>query len=186
MSARRTPWWHYATAIALGLMAGALLAKITEKSDLALIGAPWIVPIALGIIGIIVLVLAYQVRLYVKGKRKYLNPAISLYALVLSKALGLAAAALLGWYGGQLLMSLGHADAPFYAEAIVECAVSAAVCLIDMIIGIVGEWFCQLPPNEGPEHPKTKAAEAARKLAARSAAAAGASSTAASNSVSER
>lgn len=166
MSARRTPWWQYAAAVALGLAAGALLVKITEKSDLALIGAPWIVPIALGIIGIAVFVLAYQVHLYGKGKRKYLNPAVSIYALVLSKALGLASAALLGWYGGQMLASICHADAPFYSEAIVECAVSAVVCLIDMIIGMVGERFCQLPPNEGPEHPKTKAAEAARQAVA--------------------
>ena len=25
-----------------------------------------------------------------------------------------------------------------------------------MIIGIVGEWLCQLPPIDGPENPKIK------------------------------
>ncbi|KAB8289591.1 DUF3180 domain-containing protein [Bifidobacterium avesanii] len=168
MSARRTPWWHYAVGIVLGLVFGGGVALIGEANDLAVVGAPWIVPIVLGILGVVVFAMAWQVRQYVKGKRKYLNPAVSVYALVLSKALGLAAAALLGWYAGQLLVSLGHADAPFYANAMVECGVSAVVCIADLAVGIVGEWFCQLPPNEGPEHPKAKAAERQRKLAAAS------------------
>lgn len=166
MSARRTPWWHYAVGIVLGLVCGGAVALVGAASDVAVIGAPWIVPIVLGILGVTVFAMAWQVHQYVKGKRKYLNPAVSVYALVLSKALGLAAAALLGWYVGQILVSLGHADAPFYANAMVECGVSAVVCLADLVVGIVGEWFCQLPPNEGPEHPKTKAAERQRKLAA--------------------
>ena len=28
-----------------------------------------------------------------------------------------------------------------------------------MIIGIIGEWLCQLPPNEGPENPKIREAK---------------------------
>lgn len=175
MSARRTPWWHYAAAIVLGLLFGAVLVKIGESSEISLIGAPWIVPIVLAVLGVVVFVMAYQVHQVVKGKRKYINPAVSVYALVLSKALGLAAAALLGWYVGQLLMSLGHADAPFYTQAMVECGISAVVCLADMIVGIVGEWFCQLPPNEGPEHPKAKAAARQRNLAPQASAPASAS-----------
>ena len=166
MSARRTPWWHFAVAMVMGLAAGAGIAKLTERSDFTVMGAPWIVPILLVVVGVVVFAMAYQVRLVAKGKRKYLNPAVAVYALVLSKALGLASAALLGWYVGQILASLGHADAPFYTQAMIECGVSAVVCLADMVVGIVGEWFCQLPPGEGPEHPRVKAAERQRTLAA--------------------
>ncbi|NMN00089.1 hypothetical protein G1C96_0666 [Bifidobacterium sp. DSM 109958] len=170
MSARRTPWWRFAVAVVLGLAAGAALVKITERSDFTVMGAPWIVPILLAVVGVVVFAMAWQVRQYVSGKRKYLNPAVSVYALVLSKALGLVAAALFGWYVGQILAALGHADAPFYAQAMVECGVSAVVCLADMVVGIVGERFCQLPPGEGPENPKIKAAERRRNLAAASSA----------------
>ena len=47
-------------------------------------------------------------------------------------------------------------EAEFYSQAVIECAVAAVACLIDMIIGIVGEWLCQLPPIDGPENPKIK------------------------------
>ena len=84
---------------------------------------------------------------------------IAVYTLVLAKALGLAGATLAGWYGGQIVMSLSHIEADFYAHAVTECAIAAVVCIADMIIGIIGEWLCQLPPNEGPENPKIKEAK---------------------------
>ena len=37
-------------------------------------------------------------------------------------------------------------------------AFTGVICLADMVIGLVGEWLCQLPPNEGPENPKMKQA----------------------------
>jgi hypothetical protein len=33
-----------------------------------------------------------------------------------------------------------------------------------MIIGIISEWLCQLPPTEGPENPKMKEAKRRRGL----------------------
>lgn len=163
MKARRTPWWQYVIAVALGLLAGIGLASYGESSGLSLIGAPWIVAILLAVLGVAVLVMALQVHKYAntdpkKRPHSFVNPTMAVYTLVLAKALGLAGAALAGWYGGQILMSVGHFEAPFYHDAIIECAVSAVVCVADMIIGIIGEWLCQLPPNEGPENPKIKAA----------------------------
>ena len=162
MKARRTPWWHYALAMLLGLLGGAGLVKFTENSQISLIGAPWIVPIVLVLLAVVVLVLALQVHQYAKGERQQMDPERAVDTLILAKALGLAGAALAGWYGGQALMSLVHASAPFYSEALAQCAVSAAASLVDMIIGIISEWLCQLPPIEGPEHPKAKQAEAER------------------------
>lgn len=43
MKARRTPWWCYVLAAALGLLAGMGLAKYGEISGLPLVGAPCIV-----------------------------------------------------------------------------------------------------------------------------------------------
>jgi hypothetical protein len=111
------------------------------------------------LIAIVVLYMAWQVRLYVKGKRRQLDAVRAVNTLVLAKALGLAGAALLGWYGGQLLMSLSHAEAPFYAEVIKECLFGVGAATIDMVAGIIAERWCQLPPNQGPEHPKMKAAQ---------------------------
>ena len=165
MRARRTPWWHYVVACALGLLAGIGLARYSESSDLSLIGAPWIVSVLLGVLGITVLILALQVHKYAttdprkRADMKPLNPDRAVNTLVLAKALGLAGAALVGWYGGQIIMIVGHIEAAFYTQAVAECAVAAVVCLADMIIGLVGEWLCQLPPSEGAEHPKMKEAQ---------------------------
>ena len=100
-----------------------------------------------------------------KRPHSFINPTIAVYTLVLAKALGLAGATLAGWYGGQILMSLSHIEAEFYAQAVTECAVAAVVCIADMVIGIIGEWLCQLPPNEGPENPKIKEAKRRRDMA---------------------
>lgn len=170
MKTRRTPWWQYVIGTGLGLLAGTGLASYGESSGLSLIGAPWIVTGLLAVLGIIVLVMALQVHKYAntdpkKRPHSFINPTIAVYTLVLAKALGLAGAGLAGWYGGQILMSIGHIEAEYYSQAITECAIAAAVCIADMIIGILGEWLCQLPPNEGPENPKMKETKRRRDMA---------------------
>lgn len=159
MKARRTPWWYYLVAIACGLIGGAMLAKYDEATGLALIGVPWFISVLLLLLGLTVLVLALQVHKYAttdprkRSQLKPLDPQKAVSTLVLAKSLGLVGAALAGWYGGQILMCLEHAEAQYYAHAIFECAIASAVCIADMIIGIVGEWLCQLPPMDGPESP---------------------------------
>ena len=71
MKARRTPWWCYVLAAALGLLAGMGLAKYGEISGLPLVGAPWIVPVVLAILGFVVLYMALQIhKLHHHGSRK--------------------------------------------------------------------------------------------------------------------
>ncbi|MBW3088414.1 DUF3180 domain-containing protein [Bifidobacterium sp. 82T24] len=165
MKMRRTPWWQYVVAIVLGTLCGATLVKATEHSAYTLIGAPWLVSLLLAMLGTLVFVMSWQVHKYVKGEFKAMNMDRAVNTLLLAKSLGVAGAALAGWYGGQLIMSLGHLEAEFYSDAALECGVATVICLIDMVIGIVGEHWCQLPPKDGPEHPKTKEAERRRGLA---------------------
>ena len=142
MKARRTPWWYYVLAVALGLLAGIGLAKYGEISGLPLVGAPWIVPVILAVLGLAVLYRALQIHKYTtkdpekRAQLKPLDPQKAFSTLVACKALGVAGAALTGWYGGQLIMSLPHGEATFYSQAILECAIAAIVCIVDMIIGI--------------------------------------------------
>ncbi|MCI1219320.1 MAG: DUF3180 domain-containing protein [Bifidobacterium sp.] len=169
MKAQRTPWWYYLVALALGLGAGAGLAAYSDRMNEPLIGAPWFVAALLAILGVVVLVLSWQVHKYATtdpAKRSSVfDVTKAVYTLVLAKALGLAGAALAGWYGGQILVMLPHGEASYFSHAIIECVVTGAVGLADMSIGIIGEWLCQLPPSEGPEHPKTIEASRSRGLA---------------------
>lgn len=161
MNARRTPWWHAAIAMVLGLGTGAGVAVLGESSGTTLIGTPWFVPVVLGVIGVIALVLAVNVHQYAatdpkKRPKTFVNPSVAFNTLVLCKAMILAGAALAGWYGGQIIPTITHIEGSFYEQAVLQCAVTAAVCLADMVIGFVGEWLCKLPPTEGPENPKMK------------------------------
>ena len=155
MRARRTPGWYYVIAVLLGLTGGICLASWDGRSSVSLIGAPWIVPIVLLLLGLVVLVLCLQVHAYATTdpakRRSRLDPTKAMTTLLLAKSLGVASAALLGWYTGQVVMTLSHAEATYYSDAIVQCLVTAGVCLVDLIIGIVGEWLCQIPPQDGPE-----------------------------------
>ena len=68
----------------------------------------------------------------------------------------MAGAFLLGWYGGQIVTLMPRFEASYYRGVIVECAIAAVASLIDLVLGIVSEGLCKLPPNDGPEHPTVK------------------------------
>ncbi len=156
MRISRTPWWYYVIAVVLGALIGTFLVWRTRTTAIAPVGAPWFVSGVLFVLGVVVLVLAWQVHQYVTGKVKEIDVDKASTTLVLCKALAIAGAALAGYYGGELAMCIVWRDVAFYQGLIAECSVACAVTVIDMIIGIVGEGWCQLPPQEGPEHPNAK------------------------------
>ena len=174
MRARRTPLAHYLVALVLGLMGGAGISELGMSTRTDLMGVPWLVSVLLFLLGAAILIMAFQVHRYAKGDRKEMDLRFAVNVLIMSKALGIACAALLGWYGSQALISMGHAGAPYYTQVMQECLVASLVCLIDVVAGAVGEWLCQLPPNDGPEktdgrkstrRPMADAADAAEKQA---------------------
>lgn len=170
MKTRRTPWWHPLTALIVGVAAGAGVALLDERCDLGVIGAPWFVAALLVAIGVGVGVLAWNVRKYAatdprKRPSTFINPLFAFRTLALCKALILAGAALAGWYGGQIIPSIAHLEASYYANAVAECAVTAVVCLADMVVGIIGERWCELPPLDGPESAKAKQRATGRNVA---------------------
>ena len=103
MKARRTPWWYYVLAVALGLLAGIGLAKYGEISGLPLVGAPWIVAVILAVLGLAVLYRALQIHKYTtkdpekRAQLKPLDPQKAFSTLVACKALCVAGAAVTGW-----------------------------------------------------------------------------------------
>lgn len=154
MKAYRTPWWYFVLGVLFGFVFGAFLLSITESSAISLSGAPWVVLAFMTIGGIVTFILTWQTHQYVTAKpeeHKHLNMQLAVAALMLAKALGMAGAILTGWYAGQLFMCWPHANIPLYSNIIRECIIAGIVCLVDMIIGIVGEWMCQLPPEDGAD-----------------------------------
>lgn len=67
--------------------------------------------------------------------------------LIVSKALAIAGALLAGWYGGQIVMLYDRFEAPFFRHIVIECIIAVIASVIDMVLGIISEGSCQLPPN---------------------------------------
>lgn len=67
--------------------------------------------------------------------------------LIVSKALAIAGALLAGWYGGQIVMLYDRFEAPFFRHIVIECIIAVIASVIDMVLGIISEGLCQLPPN---------------------------------------
>ncbi|MFU0662782.1 DUF3180 domain-containing protein [Gardnerella vaginalis] len=154
MKAYRTPWWYLVIGILFGFVLGAFLVSSTESSAMSLAGAPWVVVAIMVIAGLATFVMAWQTHQSVSDKnknKKRLNPQFAVAALMLSKSLGMAGAILSGWYVGQLLMSLPHSEIILYSSVVRECSIAGLVCFVDMILGIIGELLCQIPPEDGAE-----------------------------------
>ena len=160
MKARRTPWWWYVIAMLVGLLAGMGISHLEETRGLGLAGIPYLASAVMVVVGFIVLYLAWQVHKYTTTdpkKRAQLKPMDSercVNTLIVSKALAIAGALLAGWYGGQIVMLYDRFEAPFFRHIVIECIIAVIASVIDMVLGIISEGLCQLPPNMGPEHPK--------------------------------
>ncbi|WP_234446009.1 DUF3180 family protein [Bifidobacterium longum] len=115
-----------------GLLAGIGLASYGESSGLSLIGAPWIVTGLLAVLGVIVLILALQVHKYAntdpkKRPHSFIIPLSRCIRWVLARHWDWRAQRC-GWYGGQIVMSLSHIEADFYAHAVTDSAQSRPWC----------------------------------------------------------
>ena len=146
MKAYRTPWWYLVLGLLFGFVLGAFLVSSTESSAMSFA--------IMVIAGLITFVMALQTHQSVANKDKNKKPVSSQFAvaaLMLSKALGMAGAILSGWYVGQLLMSLPHSEIILYNSVVRECSIAGLVCFIDMVVGILGEWLCQIPPEDDSE-----------------------------------
>jgi uncharacterized membrane protein len=156
MTARRTPWTTLLIAFVIGLLAGGLLALTTKNTGVNLLGTTIVVPILLVILALIVLVLAWQVRRYAKGKNKKYDIRHATTTLVMAKALEIVGAILTGWYLGQILVVAVHPASDWAKDVLVQCGVAAGAAALDLVAGIIGEWWCTLPPDEGADNPHRK------------------------------
>ncbi len=156
MTARRTPWTTLLIAFIIGLLAGGLLAATTNNTDVNLLGTTVVVPIILVVLAAVVLVLAWQVHRYAKGKNKKYDIRRAAPTLVAAKALEIVGAILAGWYLGQLGVVALHTASDWARQVLVQCAVAATASVVDLVAGLVSEWWCTLPPDEGPDNPHRK------------------------------
>ncbi|UTT63303.1 DUF3180 family protein [Microcella humidisoli] len=139
-------------ALVLAALVGAAAAFALD-SLLAMRGVAVLVPpaslaVALVLIGVVVLALAWPVRRAAAGERR-IDPFYATRAVVLAKASALAGALLAGGAAGILLYLLTRAVVPLGSTLAAGGTVVAAVLLVSA--ALVAEHWCALPPDDPTE-----------------------------------
>lgn len=140
------------TPLLLAALVGLLLAFALD-SVLAMRGAAVLVPpvslaVALVLIGVVVLALAWPVRRAAHGERR-IDPFYATRVVVLAKASALAGALLAGAAAGILIYLLSRAVVPLGSTLAAGGTLIAAVLLV--VAALVAEHLCALPPDEPTE-----------------------------------
>lgn len=149
------------------VLLGAIGLVVTALAELALsaLGRPIIIPpltlaLTLGVVGLLVVALAWPVRKTVQGGDSKVDPFYATRVLVFSKASAFTGALLLGAALGALIFLLSRSIVGLGSVWIVGASALGAIVLL--VGGLVGEHFCRTnPPDEDDPNDAEPAAPAA-------------------------
>lgn len=145
---------HWQTVLAIALVSGALTYAVSQWS-IGRGGQPLPISpaVAVALLGfaVVLLALGRSVRRFVLGKRAAMDPLHAFRIFVLAKASALAGAAQLGFFAAQALVVLDGGDAPGARAQAWTDAASAAACLVLVVVALLVEWFCRVPPVDSDE-----------------------------------
>lgn len=151
MKARRTPWWHYIECSVIAFLFGLNINTWSIQHGSAMVSAPWYLTASMIAVGLVIAWSAWQVHRFATGKITTMAPQRSVNTLIMAKALGLTGSLLAGWYAGAFVIAVQKLDIPYFEDIAWHTGVAVLVCIIDIILGIISEYWCMLPPSEGKE-----------------------------------
>lgn len=150
------PAWLIVTAVVLAV-AGWITAILTSRASLALPTLPLSSLITMALIAIVCLVLGLRVRRWREGDRKkFLDPLIAARTLVLAQACAYAGAVLFGWHIGIFLDQIPSLSLRPELGIIWRILALMAGGIVMVVIGVVVERFCKLPPEDSDPAAKLK------------------------------
>lgn len=133
-----------------GTLLGVVVDVLVESQGLALPGQPWFAIIGMLILSAVLLVLGYPIKRWNDGDRtREIDPLQAARVAVMAKASALTGAGLAGWYVGNAayyFLSAPGIRNDLAAGMLLAMAAAAAL----MIVGIIVEIFCTLPPQDPP------------------------------------
>ena len=135
--------------VAVGVL-GWLAALLTTRYSLSTPVLPVTGLITMGVIVALTLVLGVRVLRWRNGRKKtMLNPILAAWTLVLAQACAYTGAVLLGWHMGifvdQLRLWNLRSDQSLTWQALIMAAGGLAM----IVVGLVVERFCRIPPEDG-------------------------------------
>lgn len=132
-----------------GFAAALLFQRLAESLGGRLPGVPWLAVAGMVIVSIILLLQGWPIRAWASGDHsKEIDQVQAARVLVFAKTAAVAGALLLGWYLGAAtyLLSVGARTGQgllMFVPAVTAGAMAG--------VGLLVEWFCQLPPDDGED-----------------------------------
>jgi len=136
----------------VGLVVGFLVEVTAAATGSPIVILPITLPIALVVIGVAVVVLAWPIRQATHGKPgRRVDPFMAIRVAVLAKASAFSGALILGGGIGILIYVLTRSVLP--AVPSVWLAIGMALGAAPLLVGgLVAEHFCTLPPDDDDEN----------------------------------
>jgi hypothetical protein len=145
---RRTPAWRVAAVAAAALAVAYAVLSVVESRGGTLLPVPvvaWLVELVIaGVVG----VLGWQVRQYARGKRPQTDVLVAARTVVLATASAYTGAVLVGWYGAQVLLTIGDLEYALRREVATTAGVAALAAVVLAVVGVVAERWCEVPPPD--------------------------------------
>lgn len=129
----------------VGIAALYLVNVVLAMRGLVVLVPPASLAVALALIAVLLIALAWPIRSAAKGERR-IDPFFATRVVVLAKASALAGALLAGAAAGILLYLLSRAVVPLGSSLTAGATLVAAVALA--AAALVAEQWCSLPPDE--------------------------------------
>ncbi|GAB3557936.1 DUF3180 domain-containing protein [Spelaeicoccus albus] len=143
------------TLLIAGLVGGVLgwsFYRVWESAGQKLPGLPIYAIIGMVVLGIILLAAGWPIRRWVRGDRdRPLDPLRAARVLVLAKAASAAGSVLTGWYVGTAVYFFTFASNPARVNTGLETLFVVGAALFLVVVGLVVEYFCRLPPDDEDE-----------------------------------
>jgi hypothetical protein len=143
------PWLLLVICVALA-GAGWFATMLTNRYSLATPVLPLTGLITMGVIVAVTLVLGIRVLRWRNGKKKkMLNPILAAWTLVLAQACAYTGTVLLGWHAGIFGDELRLWNLRSNQAITWQALAMAGGGLIMIVVGLVVERFCRIPPEDG-------------------------------------
>lgn len=144
-----SPLVLFIIGLAVGVL-GWLAALLTTRYSLNTPVLPLNGLITMGVIVVLTLVLGVRVLRWRSGKKKkMLNPILAAWTLVLAQACAYTGSVLLGWHAGIFIDQLRLWNLRSDQTLAWQAVAMAGGGLVMIVVGLVVERFCRIPPEDG-------------------------------------
>jgi len=145
---RRT---HWQTLVALAVGSAAVTYVLArwwvDRGNVPIPVSP-VIAVVLLAVAVVLFVQGRAVRRFTQGKRAGMNPLHAVRVLMFAKASALAAALQFGFFAAHAAIALDHPEAPEARAQAISSGAAALACVVLVVVALVVEWFCRVPPED--------------------------------------